>query len=158
MGKKAIHIILLLSIGFWSEAMPQERERIHWIDFEQLSDSLDVNPRPVLISFHTEWCAYCRKMHREVFTNPEIVKMVNEKYYAVHFDAESRDTILFDGQIFVNKEYAGNKKGFHEIARLLGDRNGRFNVPVTLILDENFAVRHRRFEYLSSKKLKAILD
>lgn len=158
MWKKAVHIILLLSIGFWDEVMPQEREKIRWITFEQLSDSLDIAPKPVLISFHTEWCAYCKKMHREVFTNPEIAKIVNDKYYAVQFDAESRDTILFDGQVFVNKEYSGSKNGFHEIARLLGDRNGKFTVPVTLIMDENFAVRHRRFEYLGSKKLKALLD
>ena len=49
--------LLLLSIGFWNGIFPQEKERINWLTFEQLSDSLDINPRPVLINFHTEWCA-----------------------------------------------------------------------------------------------------
>ena len=97
-------------------------------------------------------------MHKEVFTDREIVKLINENYYAVHFDAESADTINFDGQIFINRERSGRRKGFHEIARILGGRDGRFTVPVTIILEDDFSVRSRHFEYLSIKKLKRQLQ
>lgn len=164
--KTVVNIIILLFIlGAWhtahsqeTERQGQQKDRIHWLSFEQLSDSLDVRPKPVLISFHTDWCVYCRKMHREVFTAPEIVQLVNANYYAVQFDAESRDTVLFDGQLFVNKEFSRRRDGFHEIARLLGEREGRITVPVTIILEENFTIRSRHFEYLSIKNLKTILE
>lgn len=156
--KARFSIVLLFMSGYWNVLMGQERERINWLTFEQLSDSLEVNPKPVLINFHTDWCAYCRKMHREVFTDPQIVKSINENYFAVHFDAESRDSIRFDGQLFVNKEASGRKKGIHELARLLGGRVGEFTVPVTIFLEQDFTVRSRHFEYLSIKKLKALID
>lgn len=136
----------------------QENEQINWLTFEQLSDSLSNNPRKVLINFHTDWCSYCRKMHREVFTDPDIVRLINREYYAVSFDAESTDSVRFDGQVFVNREYTGRRRGFHELARLLANRNGQITVPTTIILDQDFHVLHRSFEYLSPKKLTAILE
>lgn len=135
----------------------QEDEQINWLTFEQLSDSLDRNPKKVLISFHTDWCVYCRKMHREIFTNRDVVRQVNARYYAVKFDAESTDPIHFDGQTFINRQATKRRKGFHDLALLLGASNGRFTPPVTLILSADFRILHRRFEYLDSKTLLSLL-
>ncbi|HZH55324.1 MAG TPA: thioredoxin family protein [Sphingobacteriaceae bacterium] len=131
---------------------------IDWLTFEQLTDSLDKNPKMVMINFHTDWCTYCRKMHREVFTNPEVIQTINESYYAVSFDAETRDSVYFDGQWFINKEATNRRRGFHELAQLLGNRNGRITVPTTLFLNPDFTIRHRSFEYLSSRKLLDLLN
>nr|WP_307876396.1 thioredoxin fold domain-containing protein [Parapedobacter lycopersici] len=134
-----------------------QKQQINWLTFEQLSDSLVHSPKKVLISFYTDWCVYCHKMHREVFTNPEVVRRVNAAYYAVKFDAESTDAIHFDGQLFLNRRATKRRKGFHDIALLLGSRNGQFNVPVTLLLDPDFRMIHRSFQYLDSKKLLELL-
>lgn len=149
-----IAFTLLLGLG---TAPAQEQTRINWLTFEQLSDSLAIRPKKVLISFHAEWCAYCRRMHQEIFTNPEVARTVNASYYAVKFDAESPDPVYFDGQMFINRHANGRRKGFHDIALLLGSRNGQFTVPVTLILDPDFKIIHRRFEYLDSKTLRRLL-
>lgn len=135
----------------------QEDVQINWLTFEQLSDSLQNNPKKVLISFHTEWCVYCRKMHREVFTHPKVVEKINTAYYAVKFDAESTAPVQFDGQTFVNRRATKKWSGYHDIALLLGARNGEFTVPVTLILDADFRVIERRFEYLHSEALLHLL-
>jgi len=135
----------------------QGDEQINWLTFEQLSDSLSRNPKKVLISFHTDWCVYCRKMHREIFTNRDVVHRVNGWYYAVKFDAESTDPVHFDGQTFINRQATKRRKGFHDLALLLGARDGRFTPPVTLILDADFRILHRRFEYLDSKTLRGLL-
>jgi thioredoxin-related protein len=111
------------------------KSKINWITFEQLSVKLEEEKKPVLINFHTSWCVYCRKMEKEVFTDPQIIEYLNKHYYAVSFDAESIDTVYFDGQIFTNTQYTKRRKGFHEIALLLGSRGRQFTVPVTLILD-----------------------
>ncbi len=139
-------------------ATAQSREQVNWLTFEQLSDSLDARPKKVLISFHTEWCAYCRKMHQEVYTNPQVAKTINDGYYAVQFDAETTDTVRFDGQVFANSRATSRRKAFHDLALILGSRGHRFTVPVTLVFDEKFNVISRHFEYLDSKKLLAILE
>lgn len=138
--------------------MGQAREQIDWLTFEQLSDSLDAKPKRVLISFHTDWCTYCRKMHSEVYTRPEVVNRVNAHYYAVQFDAETTDTVRFDGQVFANSRATSRRRAFHDLALILGSRGHRFTVPVTIVLDEQFNVISRHFDYLDSKKLLAILE
>lgn len=158
-------ILLILYVGFCMKPAKSQtqvhttplKQEIEWLTFEQLSDSLEVRPKKVIINFHTDWCTYCRKMYREVFTNPKIVKTINESYYAVSFDAESRDSVYFDGQWFTNTEATNRRRGFHELARLLGSRNGKISVPTTLFLNPDFSIRHRSFEYLSSRKLLELL-
>lgn len=133
--------------------------QINWITFEQLSDSLTYNPgKKILISFHAEWCVYCRKMANEVYTKPEIIQLINQQYYAVSFDAEYTESVHFDGQEFVNNQQTRRRKGFHELALLLAGRNGQVTLPATLILDAEFNVLSRHFEYLSPQKLISLLD
>ncbi|MEL7378044.1 MAG: thioredoxin family protein, partial [Bacteroidota bacterium] len=67
----------------------QESDTVRWLTFEQLEDSLAVQPRKVFIDFYTDWCTYCRKMDKVVFTKPEVVEVLNEQYYAVRFNAEA---------------------------------------------------------------------
>lgn len=155
-----VHYVLTVIAFFLGGgyAFTQEKAQINWLSFEQLADSLQTAPKKVLISFHTDWCTYCRKMHREVFTKPEVIDELNTRYYAVKFDAETTDTVRFDGQIFVNTKATKRRKGFHDIALLLGSRNDQFTVPVTLILDEDFTVLGRHFEYIDSKKLLHLLQ
>lgn len=132
---------------------------INWLSFEQLSDSLQYNPgKKILISFHATWCAYCRKMKNEVYTKPEIVALINREYFAVSFDAEFEGSVHFDGQEFVNQQYSTRRKGFHDLALLLASKNGQVTLPATLILDKEFNVLSRHFEYLSPKKLLRLLN
>lgn len=130
---------------------------INWLTFEQLADSLAVKPKKVFIFFHTDWCVYCRKMDREVFTKPEVISLLNSNYYAVQFDAESVDTISFDGQILVNTVTRKTTGKYHQMALLLAARPQGLAFPTTLILNQDFIVEQRKFTYLSIKKLIQLL-
>lgn len=136
----------------------QEKEGINWLTFEQLSDSLSLQPKKTLLFFHTDWCVYCRKMEQEVFRKPEVISAINTHYYAVHLDAETQDTIAFDGHQFVNQATQKRRGQFHDLALLLAQRNGQFSAPTLILLDEEFFVRSRHFEYLDSKKLLRLLN
>lgn len=131
----------------------QEAESVHWISFEELEDSLMIEPKKVFIDFYTDWCSYCRKMDRVVFTKPEIIQLLNEHYYAVRFDAESESSITFGGHLFVNDQIGKSRTPIHQIAQLLALREGNFVAPSMIILNEEFKVTSRYFEYLDSKKL-----
>jgi len=138
-------------------AMAQPKESIQWISFEQLADSLRTNPKRVLLFFHTEWCAYCRKMQNDVFTDSKVVKRIKNDYYAVRFDAESVDTVNFDGQLLTNEVTKKRTGRYHALARILAARDGKFVFPTTLFLEPDFSVRHRYFEYLDSNRVLKLL-
>ncbi|MFD2600025.1 thioredoxin family protein [Sphingobacterium corticis] len=146
-------LVLLLP----APAIAQEDLAINWLSFENLSDSLSQKPKKTLIFFHADWCVYCKKMQREVLTNPKVIAEINKHYYAVQLDVESTEEITFDGQVFANKSKEKRRGQYHELALLLGNRSGDLVLPTTIILDENFFIKERRFEYLHSKKLLTLL-
>jgi thioredoxin-related protein len=135
----------------------QTRPAINWLDFDQLDEALATQNRPVLLVFYTDWCRYCKKLDREVFTDTSLIALVNKSYHAVRFNAETRDTVNFDGQLFYNRQALRQRNGIHQLAELLATRSERFNPPVLLMLDRNFRVTQRYFRYLSSSELMAIL-
>jgi len=136
----------------------QETASVRWLSFEQLEDSLVANPKKVFIDFYTEWCTYCRKMDKVVFTKAEVIKLLNEEYYAVRFNAETDSVVNFGGRQLTNDQVGQSRRPLHQIAQLLALRQGQFAAPTLVILDEAFDVTSRHFEYMDSKRLvKALL-
>ena len=156
---KVLFLNIFMFVAFIISNNLQAQEKINWLNFEQLEDSLAVKPKKVLINFYADWCAYCKKMDKAAFKNGEVVSLLKGNYYSVKMDAESMDSIQFDNTIFINKELNKKRNPTHEIPLLLGQRkNKNFALPLTIILDENFNIEARYFEYLSPKKLNKILE
>lgn len=151
-------ILLSISLFLGGHANAQEAKAVQWLSFEQLEDSLAASPKKVFIDFYTDWCTYCRKMDKVVFTKPEVIDLINEQYYAVRFDAESEAAFTFGGKTFVNDQIDQSRNPVHQIAQLLALRGGEFVPPVMLVLDEDFKVTARYFEYMSSRRLLKALQ
>jgi thioredoxin-related protein len=150
---KQLCFLFLLFSGLYI-AKAQEKESINWKSWNQLEETLKVEPKPVFIFFHAEWCVYCKKIERQIFTNPAIIQKINESYYAVEMDVERTDTITFDGTDFTNKQALKQRNGIHEIALLLASRDQvPFSLPATILLNTDFTVKNRLFEYYTSNKL-----
>ncbi len=136
-----------------------QEESIRWLSFEQLEDSLAITPKKVFINFYADWCAYCKKMDRKVFRDPDVVSKLNSHYYAVRMDAETKDTIVFDEQKYINREFGRKRNPVHDIPLLLASRDGvPFSLPAIVILDESFRVRERHFQYIAPQEMLEILD
>lgn len=154
--KSVLIILILIFLSRYSPA--QEKSTNFWLDFEQLEDSLRVNPKPVFLYFHTDWCTYCRKMEAEVFSKPFIVALLSKDYYAVKFDAENPKDVIFDGMVFSNRQLKKSRTPLHDLAILFNGQNDAFAPPLLLLTDENFLVKKRINSYLDSKSLRAVLD
>ncbi|WP_417806823.1 thioredoxin family protein [Thioclava sp.] len=78
--------------------------------FKDMSDDLasanDAKKR-LLVIWEQRGCIYCKKMHEEVFSDPEIAKMITDNYYVVQMnlfgDVEVTD---FDGESLPEKDMA----------------------------------------------------
>ena len=154
--KHIVSIVILLFLPIHIGA--QETGTVNWITFEQLEDSLAIKPKKVFIDFYTDWCTYCRKMDKVVFTKPEVVKRLNEEYYAVRFNAETDSVVNFGGKEFVNDQIKTSRTPIHQIAQLLALREGQFVAPTLIILDKDFKIISRRFEYMNSKRLLEAIE
>jgi thioredoxin-related protein len=154
---KAIFLFVLVSF-LWMPRAYSQSEGIQWKSWVELEQNLAENPKPVFIFFHAKWCAYCKKIEREIFTKSEIIKKINADYYAVEMDVECTDTITFEGVQFKNKQVLKKRNGIHEIPLLLASREEfPFSLPATVILNKDFTLKERLFEYYTSKQLMNFL-
>ena len=98
-------------------------------------------------------------MDKVAFKNKEVIAILNSEYYAVKMNAETEEVIEFDGRRYINNNIGKSRNPTHQIPLLLASRKGKpFSLPVTVILDKNFKVTKRYFEYLSAKKTLKILQ
>lgn len=133
-----------------------KNDSLNWLSFEQLNDSLTIKPKKTLIFFHTDWCSYCKKMLRESFVDHRVIKKLQQEYYIVKFDAESNETIHFDGVTIAKENSSARVNSFHPIVTLLTDtKQPRF--PITIVLNEDFKIEKTKYNYLSIKELLKIL-
>lgn len=155
--KQYTHLMFFVLFFCHNITLSQYRE-VNWMTFEQLEDSLNVKPKKVLLFFYADWCAYCKKMDRTAYKNPEVIKLLTDNFYAVKMNTESTDSIRFYGKVFVNDEIHKKRRPNHQLALFFASRKNRpFTLPATLILDEEFKVQSRLFRYLSPKEMISIL-
>ena len=50
-------------------------------------------------------------MDKKTFANPEIAKYINEKYYAVKFNAEGNEIVNYNGKEYKNPAYKEGQTG-----------------------------------------------
>ncbi|MDT0294430.1 thioredoxin family protein [Mesonia ostreae] len=108
------YLILVLFLGWFLPLKAQQKDAIQWKTWPELEQAFKKEPKPVFMFFHAKWCAYCKKIQREVFSNIEVIQKINKEYYAVEMDVERTDTIQFDGIEFVNRQPLKKRNGVHD--------------------------------------------
>ncbi|MBU2926888.1 thioredoxin family protein [Winogradskyella psychrotolerans] len=155
--KYVLSVLFILLIS--QTVLSQHDDTIQWKTWTALEKAIAQEPKPVFIYFNAEWCVYCKKLERDVFTKKEVIKTLNKNYYAVEMNVESLDTIVFDGVTFINKQAETKRNGIHELPLLLASQeNEPFTLPATLILNRNFAIEQKIYNYYTSKQLLEMLN
>jgi len=126
---------------------------INWVTFEEAIELNKQNPKKVLIDIYTDWCGWCKRMDKDTYEKAEIIKVVNEHFYAVKLNAEQREPIEFDGHTF--KFIASGRRGFHELAA--GLTQNKLTYPTTVFMDENMRIIQPIAGYLKPKQFHPIL-
>jgi thioredoxin-related protein len=107
---------------------------VHWITFEQALEKSKKEKRPIFIDVYTDWCGWCKVMDKNTFSDPRVATVLNEKFYAVKFNGEQREDVVFQGTTF--KFVPNGRNGYHQLAAAL--LNNQLSYPTVVFLDEDF--------------------
>lgn len=150
--KKDFFILLLL---LW--AIPSSFAQLKTHSFEEVEQLSKENPKPIVVFTHTNWCKYCKIMKNSTFKNPTIIKVLNEHYYFVPFDAETKSDIIFNNHRFQFKP-TGTNTGIHELATALATIDNHVAYPSLTILESDNSILFQQTSFISAKALMTILD
>lgn len=125
-------VLLIAAMSGIPEA--SEEGAVKWMTFEEALQRSKKERRPVFIDVYTDWCGWCKVMDKNTFNDPKISKLLNEKFFAVKFNAEQREDVVFDGHTF--KFVPSGRSGYHELAAAL--LNNQLSYPTVVFLDEEF--------------------
>ena len=145
---------LLLAIGLNSSVI--NAQQIRWLSFEQLTDSMRKNPKPVMIFIHTSWCKYCAMQESNTFTDIGVLNKLNNDFYMLKLNAEETSSI-----VFLNRTYkyvpSGYGTGYHELAEFLGRENGKLEFPTTIILTKSMVLSNRIQGFTDAPTLSSMM-
>lgn len=150
--KKAFYILLIF---FW--AIPSGFAQLKIYSFEEAEKLAKENPKPFVVFIHTSWCQYCKMMENSTFKNEAVIDILNQDFYFIPLDAETKTSIQFHNQKFqfVTK---GNGLGIHELATALATINSKVVYPTLTILDKDYSIQVQKHSFLSAKDLAIILQ
>lgn len=144
-------LVLLYSLLFCS--LTSFSQSINWVDIEDVAIKMRQEAKPVMIFFYTDWCKYCELQKQTSYQDSTIIADLNEKYYCIKMNGESKETIKFLG-----RTYAFNvSKKEHQLVSYIASVNGQMSYPTTVFFDERFNLLKRETSYLSIDYFKSIL-
>ncbi len=107
---------------------------VHWLTFAQAVELQKKAPKPIIVDVYTSWCGPCRMMSANTFGNEILAKYINENFYPVKFNAETFDSVSFNGYVFKNKNAPGTNRPVHDFAVSILD--GKLVYPSIVFLNE----------------------
>lgn len=123
MKKKLLLFLTLACLGVGTI----NAQQVQWQSVEQAAKTdIKSNGKLFFVDFYTSWCGWCKKMDKETFTNPTVVKILNTYYIPVKFNAEGNSEFSWAGEKYSATANApGSRPATHAFAKkVLGTRMG----------------------------------
>lgn len=110
----------------------KEEASINWLTLDEVQAAMKKKPKKVFMDIYTDWCGWCKVMDKKTFSHPDVIRYMNQNFYAVKVNAEGKDSIHFMGRSF---GYVPAQRANSFAVELL---QGRMSYPTSVILEENF--------------------
>ena len=63
----------------------------------------------IVVNFTAKWCGYCKKMEKETFSMPEVIKFLNTNFVCIKVDGDSKNELNVSGYKITEQNLARNE-------------------------------------------------
>lgn len=153
MIRNVLNFTVFLAVLTSSVYAQSDLSKIEWISIEEALERQQLDPKKLLVEVYTDWCKVCHKLDQISLSQPQVAIYVNENYYAVKFNAESKKAINFMGKQYSFVEKSNN--GYHEFAYKI--THGKLNYPSLVFLDKDLSIIQSIYGFHGPDKLLKVL-
>lgn len=115
------------------EEPKNDLSKLNWLSIQAAADHANSDKKKFFIDVYTDWCGWCKVMDKNTFTDPNVIKALNERFHVVKFNAEQKQAITFK-----NKSYEWMNLGRNGVNMLAMELlKGNLSYPSYAYLDEN---------------------
>ncbi len=120
-----------------------EANEIEWLSIVEAQEKSESDGRPLFIFVEAEWCGICKRMMNSVFPESTITRLLTNNFHPVLIDLDSRETILFNGEVMTERDFA----------KMMQVQQ----TPTTIFIDENGEVLGRQPGFMDTDELEKLL-
>ena len=103
---KNILLGFTLIILFGSFIEIKDNLELKWLDWNTGYPLAKIQNKIILVDAYTDWCGWCKKMDKDTYTNPDIIKAINKDFIIIKFNPELENIVY---------ELEGNKISGREL-------------------------------------------
>ncbi len=93
MRKQGLLLIALLIFCIFLPVQSLAADKVDFKSYDKGIELVENLKKKAFIDFHADWCKYCIKMDKEVFTNKKIVEYLNDNFISISVDTEKEEKI-----------------------------------------------------------------
>jgi len=131
MNLKTIFLFLFV---FAASASFAQTASIKWLTITEAEQLSKKDPKKIIVDVYTDWCGWCKRLDATTYKDPKVVDYINKNFYAVKFNAESKEAIEFQGKSYA---YDAGRRVNALSTILMGNSTG---YPTTTFLNEKMEV------------------
>lgn len=155
-------MLMLISMSFAqqkqtpqkSDSKKADKVEFKWYTFEEAVALNKKNPKKIFIDIFTDWCGWCVKMDNSTWQDSIIKSYLAKNFYPVRLNAERKDTVRFNGNVYVNPS-PDKPRSTHQLAVSL--LQGQLSYPSYVILNEKLEILNMYKGYKVPKEMECVL-
>lgn len=102
-----------------AKSAPDQPKAITWYDYEDALALAKKTDKAVLVEFRAEWCHWCQKMEKEVYTDRDVIALSDRVVFARVDEAKRKDLLQKYGVRGLPTAVILDRNG-REIGRIVG--------------------------------------